>query len=543
MSLKEFAKKRFLIVDELESFRFSTKKTLLSLDLKMVDTAASAQSVVSGFQNVNYDVTLCNYDLGKGKNGQELLEELRYKKLLKFSDLFFIVTAEVDRSKVMGTVENEPDGYLVKPITPNELKQRLSKALKMKEAMKAIDSAIDEGDFHSAIAYCDEKIAEKGSYVLRCMKTKAWLLSKIGHVDEARELYEGILKSNDFIWAKYGLARILIRRKHYDDAEKLLESIIKKDPDQVEAMDLLALVLQKLEKNKAAQASIEQAISRSPNSLLRQKQLAELCAENKNSEGAIEAYQKVIKLGEQSVYAKPEQSFDFANYLTEVAKEQEGEINDNPKVKEAFELLQQTTKRFSDKPEIEKQSKLVAANINASIGNTDEANSILNDVLGEDHQAPALSANSLKLAAQTLKSLGEEEKAEQFLERAADLAKEDSELVEGIYDQLNQGIGTETRKRAALINKQGIKLYNEKKIKEAAAELKLALPLTPRHISLNLNLAQVLLRLYKRTADASLLKEVDGYLHRVRHIPRHHKEYLRYQYLVDRRASMEEARD
>ncbi|WP_197472798.1 hypothetical protein, partial [Oleiphilus sp. HI0123] len=107
----------------------------------------------------------------------------------------------------------------------------------------------------------------------------------------------------------------------------------------------------------------------------------------------------------------------------------------------------------------------------------------------------------------------------------------------------NKGIGSETRQRAAKINKMGIKLYGEKKVKEAAEELRRALPLTPRHISLNLNLAQVLLRLYKRSADASLLKEVDEYLHRVRHIPRHHKEYSRYHYLIERRASMEEAKD
>ena len=103
MSLKEFARKRFLIVDELDAFRFATKKTLMELELKMIDTATNAQSVVAGFQNVNYDVILCNYELGKGKkNGQELLEELRHHKLLKFNSLFFIVTGEVEKNKVMG---------------------------------------------------------------------------------------------------------------------------------------------------------------------------------------------------------------------------------------------------------------------------------------------------------------------------------------------------------------------------------------------------------------------------------------------------------
>ena len=189
MSLEEYSKKRFLIVDELDTFRFSTKQTLKSLGLKLIDTASSAQEVIAGFQNVNYDVILCNYELGTRKNGQELLEELRYRKLLKFTGLFFIISAVVEKSKVMGTIENEPDGYLVKPIPPQDLEQRLAKALQMQEAMRPIYTAIDEGDYHSAIAYCDHRIAEQDRYLARCLKTKAWLLTKIGDLALAQDVY------------------------------------------------------------------------------------------------------------------------------------------------------------------------------------------------------------------------------------------------------------------------------------------------------------------------------------------------------------------
>ena len=55
----------------------SRSKMLLDAGIKLVTTANSAQSVISGLQNVDYDVILCNYDLGDGnKNGQELLERV-----------------------------------------------------------------------------------------------------------------------------------------------------------------------------------------------------------------------------------------------------------------------------------------------------------------------------------------------------------------------------------------------------------------------------------------------------------------------------------
>lgn len=535
MSLKEYAKKRFLIVDELESFRFSTKKTLLELDLKLVDTASSAQSVVAGFQSVNYDVTLCNYDLGKGKNGQELLEELRYKKLLKFSDLFFIISAEVDRNKVMGTLENEPDGYLVKPVTPKEIQQRLRKALKMKESMKDIDTAIDEGDFHSAIAYCDKKIAEKDPYSLRCLKIKAWLLSRLGDVDAAREIYESVLTKGENTWAEYGLAKVMIRRKLYDDAEQELKNIISRNGNQVEALDLLARVYERQDRTVEALDTVKKALSLSSNSMQRQQHLANLCVQNGQHDEAIEAYRALVKLSEQSVYAKPEQLFDFANYLAHRSQEDE---QNSGFLKEANELLERCQKRFSSVSEIDEKVKLVSANISAVTGDTERAHEILQNVLKEQ-DAPEASAaelhpETLKLAAQVYSSLGEHAEAERLLEKAADLASKDSDLMSDIYDQLNQGIGTETRKRAALINKQGIKYYYDKKILDAANELRKALPLTPRHISLNLNLAQVLIKLYRKTKDPELIKEIHQRFHRVRHIPRHHKEFKRYHYLLAR---------
>ncbi len=539
MSLEEYAKKRFLIVDELDTFRFSTKNTLMSLGLKLVDTASSASNVISGIQNVNYDVILCNYELGKGKNGQELLEELRFRRLLKFTSLFFIISAEVERGKVMGTIENEPDGYLVKPVKPSDLRDRLVKALKIKDAMFDINNAIDEGDYHSAIAFCDKKIADKDRLAVRCFKIKAWLLQKLGDWAQARSVYESVLKSNDYTWAQYGLARIYIKQKRYDDAENLLNDVITKDPDQVEAMDLLAEILRKKGDNESAQAMVEQAIRLSPNSLQRQLAYAEVCQQNGEPDKAIEAYRKTLKLGEQSVYAKPQHYYEFSEFLAE-----EGAKTEDPSISaktlEAFEQLNKCTKRFSSVTNIKEQAELVTATVHATLGDKDKASEIINSILGDnEYDLPELAPETFQVAAQALEKIGEHDRAEKLLEHAADLATENSDLMSDIYDQLNESIGSEARQQAAKINKLGIKLYNDGKVEDAAGELRRAIPLTPRHISLNLNLVQVLLKLHRRTGDESLLKDIHSYLHKVRHIPGHHKEFPRYQYLRNQLAEQE----
>jgi len=530
MSLEEYSKKRFLIVDELDSFCFSTKKTLKELGLKLVDSANSAQKVIRGFENINYDVVLCNYDLGKGKNGQELLEELRYRKLLQFTGLFFIISAEVAKDKVMGTIENEPDGYLVKPITPKELSTRLSKSLTMKDAMRLIDTAIDDGDYQSAINYCDRKIAEKDSYLMRCLKTKAWLQSKVGQLDQAKATYQSILNANDFAWAEYGLAKIFYKQKDYAPAEESLKKIIAKDPLQLEAMDLLADIYKKQSKIEAAQNLVKEAIQLSPNALLRQKELADLCVLNHQDDDALDAFRKMHKLSDQSIYAKPEQSFDFASFLANNAKD-ETDPENAAGVKEAYELLEKANKRFSAQENIETQSKLVTANIKGIIGNTDEAQAILDDVLS-DQPEQDLDARTLRVASSALLTMGDTQRAESLLEQAADQAKGDEELVSRIYEQLNQGISLNQRKEAAQKNKQGIKLYSEGNLEASITSLREGLPLTPRHISLNLNLIQVLLKQHKKSNQPELLDEIKKHLHKIRHIPESHKEFKRYEHLL-----------
>lgn len=533
MSLEEYSKKRFLIVDQLDSFRFSTKKTLMELGLKLIDSASAAQKVITGFQSINYDIVLCNYELGKGKNGQELLEELRFRKLLKFTGLFFIISAEVEKGKVMGTIENEPDGYLVKPVTPKDLKDRLLKSLQMKDAMREIDNAIDDEDYASAISFCDRKIADQDRYLVRVLKTKAWLLTKIKEYGRAQETYESILQANDFTWAEYGLAKIAVKQKDFIRATKLLKKIIAKDPYQLDAMDLLAEIYKQQNNIPEAQALIEQAISFSPNALLRQKELAELCILNNQEEEAINAFRKMIKLSDQSVFAKPQQFFDFANYLALTSKDDETPEN-TPHAKEAFELIQKSTKRFASKAYIDNQSKLVSANIHATLGNVDKAQSIFNEIMtSESEQVIQLDAESIQIAATTLSSLGKEDEAENLLEQAADLAEGDDKLVASIYDQLNTSITDQDRKEAASINKVGIKLYSEGDIEQSAINLRKAVPLTPRHISLNLNLAQVLLKLHKTTKSVDLINEAELYLNKVRHTPKHHQEYKRYEFLVN----------
>lgn len=529
MPLKGFEKKRVLIVDQLDNYSFAIKKMLLDMGLKKVSTANSAQAVLSGLQDIHYDVILCNYDLGDGqKNGQELLEELRERKLLRFSALFFILTAEVSRDKVLGTIENEPDGYLLKPITPKELEKRLAAALTQKQALSAINQAMDEGNFAEAIALAHDRLPVEKRYRLALQKIRAWLFTRSGQWEEARKVFEDVRDRKGALWAKLGLAQLYVSEGEYDAAIEQLDHILAEDRHCVEAYDELARICTLKQNYQEAREILERATTQSPNNLLRQKALAEARANDGDPEAALEAHRKVIKLSPQSIYARPEDYFGFATALGGSDGRTNGKLG-----KEAIDVLHRSRKRFADREQIDVQVSLMEAQIQQKMGNDKVAANLFDEVSNKIQlRQESLTEDSAVIAAQTLSALGREEEVESFLQQSADKAAKDKRPVGRIYDYLNNRTPTSERQKVTELNREGIRLYSEGNVDAAIQAMSDAIPLMPFHVSLNLNLLQVLLQKGRQSGDAAdLLKLAAACLQRVRHLPESHREYRRYEYL------------
>jgi CheY-like chemotaxis protein len=89
-----------------------------------IDQASSGGEAIALLTKIRYDVVLCDYNLGEGKNGQQVLEEARVRNLLLPSSVWMMVSAEKSVESVMGAAEHQPDAYLIKPITEGVLLTR-----------------------------------------------------------------------------------------------------------------------------------------------------------------------------------------------------------------------------------------------------------------------------------------------------------------------------------------------------------------------------------------------------------------------------------
>ena len=72
----DYSRTRFLIVDDFSDFRTSLKSMLRDLGAKDVDTADRGEDTLVMCRHKRYDIILHDYNLGAGKNGQQVLEEL-----------------------------------------------------------------------------------------------------------------------------------------------------------------------------------------------------------------------------------------------------------------------------------------------------------------------------------------------------------------------------------------------------------------------------------------------------------------------------------
>ena len=172
----QYSRKSVLIVDDFESFRKSLKKMVSDLGVVKVDLVANGKDFIKHCELKSYDIILMDYNLGEGKNGQQLLEELRTNKLLKHTTVVIMTTAEISQEMVLSAIEHQPDAYLAKPFAFNLLKSRLDKAVERNDALFKVLTALDDDDYSQALTHCEEHINEATRYSKWCIQTKANLL-------------------------------------------------------------------------------------------------------------------------------------------------------------------------------------------------------------------------------------------------------------------------------------------------------------------------------------------------------------------------------
>lgn len=541
--IKTWSKKRCLIVDDIADVRASVKRWLVDFGCNEVDTAGNADEAIDLCQRHHYDMILADYNLGQGKNGQQLLEEVRFHKLVSNTALFIMITAEATSHYVLHALEYQPDDYLSKPLNRNALQKRLDNAMLKNEALYEIKAALDEHAIEKAILAAERKLEMPDKYTADVRRALGDLYCENLQWSQALDLYQNTEQSTTVLWCRLGSARALIGLEHFTDAEHILEKVIEEFPLCVEARDLLARLFQLQDKVLQQQEVLAKAVQISPRSSQRQREFGFANSRTGEHSLAVQAWRSALRYSKNTCQEKPEDYLQLTGSLNDLASESRPAAI--PELsKEALEILKQVEKKYPRNPLILLRSKQLRAEIFELQGKMDKYEEELQaaSAINIDMDYKALRTASVNLCvdcARTFMNHAHYEEGEKLL---AELAKLTSDPVLSIQiDKLRRDPQTrEGITYASTLNKSGIEYYDNKEYELAQLAFEKVLKELPNHTGLNLNLLQTLIAKIKQEgSNEKDLHVLNNCLRRVAHIDSDSPHFKRYQYLLDKCASLQ----
>lgn len=364
----DYSKKRFLVVDDFSEFRSSIKGVLRLLAVQHVDTAGNGDEVLELCRKKRYDIILHDYNLGAGKNGQQVLEQLHYEGLLSPHSIFIMVTAENTQAMVLAALECEPDGYLTKPFNRATLQQRLDRIVKKKQALAPLLNAVQQGDQQGVLREARSIMQTTPRLGSECRRYMAVALYKLGEFATLENLLEGINKERLVGWAALLLADIWHQQGEDQKAEQLYQAAIRQFPMLPDLLDGMASLHSDKGDYNSAEDWLLRGVQLSPNSLGRQVRLARHALLNGHPGVASKALRQAIATGRHAVNFNPELLLQLVFSLLP----QSGTA-DSKTMQEIRNLLDELDKSERNHPYLPTASALIRADLKTDATDTDWA--------------------------------------------------------------------------------------------------------------------------------------------------------------------------
>lgn len=506
----DFGALRALVVDDYPGMRSSLRLTLSNFGITKVQVAANAAEAIYQIKNKPCDFILCDFNLGDGRDGQQLLEELRHSNLISIETVFMMVTAESYYEKVVATAELAPDDYMIKPFSAEVLCSRLVSILTRKRAFREVYRHFLAHDLDASIVACDALIRDKPKYVVDALRFKGELLVTLGRFDEAEALYQQVIQMRAIPWARLGLARSLHMQKKDEEAEEELQDVLEHAPEMVAAYDLLSDVCLAKKDAPAAQAALERGVSISGKTVRRQQKLGEIAHANGDLDTACTAFTNALEKGRHSIFITPS---DFGN-LCRVQLEQ-GDLQG------VADTLKKNKSTLQASPEGQLVVAVTQGMAHARAGNMQEAGKALDAAAGLRAAGTRGDANMMLDLAGVCMSTGRHDEADGIVAEVAKNAHDSESLLakaRRIYDEAGRtDAGTSVLSSATTgvrkLNNEGVVLAQRGDYKTAVEKLQTACSEAPYNPRIMMNAVWVILKYIDQVGmDANMIEDARRHL-------------------------------
>ena len=532
MSMLDYSKQKVLIIDDFSEFRVSLKGVVQQLGANDIDLAPSGEVAIKMCSKAAYDIILSDYNLGDGKDGQQLLEELATRDYLKPTSVYIMVTAENTTEMVMAALEHTPDSYLTKPFTKALLKSRLDKLLTKKLALEQVNRAIITKNYPKALRLADQMVAAGSKYAMACMRIKSDLYLKMADLSQAKKIYDLVLSKRPIPWALLGMGKLLFAQEKYQESIKQFNAVLQQLPNYPEALDWIARIQVITGKPGDAQKTLQLALSITPKVSQRQARLGDLARLNKDYDIAKRAYRGAIKHGKDSCYKNPDSYINLVSVLTEEITSGGG-IKNKRLSSEALTYLKDLENEFPNDKEIKLRANLSRHAIYHKLGRDAETSKYmqLSKTMFTELSESASGLASTDMAGAYLRE-EDYDRCQTILTKVMEQYGDDVDIMNSIEMIIDDKEAFAKAVEASKVNSKGIQAVTNNKLDEAVGFFKQSLAVSPDNVSFNMNLVQVLLKKCEQSEDKlASLEEAEKILTSLNRLNAKDYRYIRLQQL------------
>lgn len=492
------ASKTILIIEDYPIMRKAIKDMLYTLGAQTIFEADNGYAAITALKKQKFDIILCDYNLGDGKNGQQVLEEARYKRYLSLSSIFIIVTAHQTASFVLNTIETKPDEYLAKPFNAQQLFRRLEKSDARKRYFLNIEREIEKGNPALAISHCDKLLNSNNKAIQSSLlKTRAELAINTGDFNKASTIYQQVLKQRELSWARLGTGIIAFFQNNHTQAISIFHELIEQNPLLMESYDWLSKSYEAIGNTDKAEETLNQATEVSPHSFFRQKKLAQLAEKIGHLDIAEKAYLAVTHLGEYSVHKSPG---DFSSLAKIYSRKN--------KTQDALKILDSMRQQFLNNPETELRAATLETEIFHALGDEKLSQQAFNKIQQLSHEFKNKTPKELQLdIAKAYYLKKDNESADNIISSLVHNYIDDNNFMDKLR-QMQKELGQENRSESLIqqtkqelvdINNSGVALFEQGKTKEALAIFNHAIEKMPHNKTIILNMATITIHHMKKS--------------------------------------------
>ena len=493
MKNKRLYESSILLIDDQPLALSYMKQSLESLGFSDISIAENAKMALGLCQEHTFNLVLCSFNLGKLKDGYQLYEELKTKRLIKNICGFIFISAETDTSLVHSVIELQPDDFLAKPFSLKVFGERIIKLLKRKQALAQIYDFIDVGNDSKALRYVNEMLADSSKNHLSpiLLKLRGELLLRLKRTAEAIDFFKSVLNIQKFTWARVGLVEAYIQNSEFTQAKNILEVMLTKPETRLVGYHLLGKLELFLENYQQAQHYLSLASKLAPRNIERQEDLIILSKYNHDHEKHFRVNKELVKYAKHSMHDKPDIYLNLARAGIDYALTLDQADIVNRLTRQSNECLSELRKQFPDS-KAQEQIDVINARIHYLKDERSKAIALVEQL---EDQPIIRSVDDTLDKAKAFHELGMHHKANQLFakltEHCGKYQSDNAPL--NAYIKQEQQARDEIRHSPKELNNNAVHSYEKGKYEEALNYFTQAFRIMPKNTNIALNLLQVML--------------------------------------------------